>query len=299
MKRAKNSMILGFNSSIYSVISTHIATHISTHISTQLSLIIMVVLSLSVITAQASNSTVSENALTPSLKIESKTQAQSRKTQQRVDALSAETERLLQQYQRITQQLDYQQAYTAELEKKLVDQDIEIAELEKAIAEIQITRLHLLPLLREMVDTLEQFIELDLPFEQQQRLAAVDRLSQLLSDSQVTIAEKFQRVLELYQTENDYNYNLGSFRGNLDIEGKPQTVEFLRVGRLALYYLSLDELKAALWSQEDKQWIDVTDLPSSVRQLKTAIRVAKEQQAPELLVLPGLTQVFSVKGEQP
>ncbi len=291
MKRAKNSMILGFNSSIYSVISTHI--------STQLSLIIMVVLSLSVITAQASNSTVSENALTPSLKIESKTQAQSRKTQQRVDALSAETERLLQQYQRITQQLDYQQAYTAELEKKLVDQDIEIAELEKAIAEIQITRLHLLPLLREMVDTLEQFIELDLPFEQQHRLAAVDRLSQLLSDSQVTIAEKFQRVLELYQTENDYNYNLGSFRGNIDIEGKPQTVEFLRVGRLALYYLSLDERKAALWSQEDKQWIDVTDLPSSVRQLKTAIRVAKEQQAPELLVLPGLTQVFSVKGEQP
>ncbi len=91
----------------------------------------------------------------------------------------------------------------------------------------------------------------------------------------------------------------GYFRGNLDIEGKPQTVEFLRVGRLALYYLSLDELKAALWSQEDKQWIDVTDLPSSVRQLKTAIRVAKEQQAPELLVLPGLTQVFSVKGEQP
>ena len=236
----------------------------------------------------------SAKALSPSLAIEAKTQDQSRATQRRVDALSAETQRLLQQYQRITQQVDYQKAYSTELRQKLIDQDAEIAELEQAIADIQITRLHLLPLLREMLDTLEQFIHLDLPFEREQRLDAVARSNKLLSDSQVTIAEKFQRVLELYQMENDYNYNLGSYKGSIDNAGKPQTVEFLRVGRLALYYLTLDANQAAIWSQEDQQWLDISNLPGSIRQLKTAINIAREQQAPELIRLPGLPQAFSI-----
>ena len=245
-------------------------------------------------------------ALTPSLQVEAKTQAQSRKTQQRVDQLSAETQRLLASYQRITQQLDYQQAYTDELKQKLSDQDAEVLQLEQAIADIQITRLHLLPLLREMTDTLRHFIQLDLPFEQQARLRAVDDLDALLANSQVSIAEKFQRLMELYQTENDYNYSLASYTDVIDLEGAAFTVEFLRLGRMALYYRSLDGEKIALWSPTDAQWLDVSEVSGASRQLQKAIRVAQDRQAPELLQLPLSHQVLmtqlpvpSQNGDQP
>jgi vacuolar-type H+-ATPase subunit I/STV1 len=229
-----------------------------------------------------------------SLAVEGKTQAQSRKTQQRVDQLASETQRLLAEYQRISQQLDYQQSYAAEIEQKLLEQDDEIARLEQAIADIQITRLHLLPLLREMLDTLRAFIELDLPFEQQQRLAAADKLGELLSSSEVSIADKFRRVMELYQTENDYSYSLGTYREQISIEGKSYTVDILRVGRLALYYRSLDGEHVAMWSQDANAWQSVSEISAAARQINTAIRVAKEQQAPELLQLPYLAGAWLV-----
>ncbi len=235
---------------------------------------------------------VYSEALSPSLKVESTTQAQSRKTQQRVDQWSADTERLLAEYQQITQQLDYQESYREELAQKLSDQDAEILRLQQSIAQIQITRLHLLPLLREMVSTLAQFIALDLPFEQAARLAAVDELSQLLANSQIILAEKFRRVMELYQAENDYNYSLATYRGEIKQQDSTAVVEFLRVGRLALYYRSLDGKQLGLWSESEKNWVDVSALAQASEQVQKAIRVAKEQQAPELLALPMVEHVL-------
>jgi len=239
-----------------------------------------------VLSVAANEKPVASQAMLESLSIEAKTQQQSRKTQRRVDELSAQTAKLLYEYQRITQQLDYQEAYAVELEQKLLEQDAEIAELEQAIADIQITRLHLLPLLREMLDTLKAFILLDLPFEQDARLAAVSRASELLASSQTPLSEKFERVMSLYQAENDDNYSVDSARGVVNIEGVPYSVEFLRVGRLALYYQSLDGEKLAIYAADKESWLDISHLPQAGAQIQKALRIAKEQTSPEFMHLP-------------
>ena len=62
----------------------------------------------------------------------------------------------------------------------------------------------------------------------------------------------------------------------------------IRIGRVSLYYLTLDGLEAGIWN--DKQWQRLDD---KYRQsIEQGLKVAKKQLPPDLLVLP--TQVAGV-----
>jgi hypothetical protein len=218
------------------------------------------------------------------MEVEGQTHAAARQSQQKVDGLDAETQALLKEYQRLMQQGDYQQGYNQELELRVQEQEKEIASLQQQIADVQITRLHIMPLLREMVAALKQFVVLDLPFEQQARLQSIVRLEELLASGTVSIAEKFRRVMEAWQTESDYSYELYSYRDVVQLEGKELTVDYLRIGRQAWYFQSLDGKRSGYWQLREKQWLLLDEQYHAA--IREGIRLAQRQLAPQLLVLP-------------
>jgi hypothetical protein len=62
------------------------------------------------------------------------------------------------------------------------------------------------------------------------------------------------------------------------------TVNFLRVGRIALVYQSLDESEGGVWNQELRRW---ELLDSSFRSaIRQGLRIARKQAAPDLILLP-------------
>ena len=70
----------------------------------------------------------------------------------------------------------------------------------------------------------------------------------------------------------------------MDINGEPRTVSFLRVGRVALVYQTLDGEESGAWDQAQSQFVDLDgDFDS---ELRSALRIAKQQAAPDLLVVP-------------
>lgn len=218
------------------------------------------------------------------LNVEGQTQTAGRQSQQAVDRLSRETEELLREYQRLMQQADYQQAYNAELTQRLQEQTNELQSLQQQLADVQITRLHVMPFLREKTAELKQFITLDLPFEQQARLHSVQKLEALLASSKVAIAEKFRRVMESWQAESDYSYELYSYRGDLTLQGETISVEFLRVGRTALYFQTLDGQRSGYWQASAGQWQELDGQYHSA--IRLGIRMALKQLPPQLLSLP-------------
>jgi hypothetical protein len=92
-------------------------------------------------------------------------------------------------------------------------------------------------------------------------------------------------VLEAYQIENEYGRTIEGVRGTVDTnDGRQLTVDFLRVGRVALYYKTLDDAEIARWSKKDGAWEAIdTDFVSPI---KKALSIAREQAAPDLLLLP-------------
>ena len=68
------------------------------------------------------------------------------------------------------------------------------------------------------------------------------------------------------------------------MDGSERVVEFLRLGRLMLFYQTLDAHTQGYWDAATNQW---QPLPASYnRTLQQGLNVARQQQTPTLLRLP-------------
>jgi hypothetical protein len=90
--------------------------------------------------------------------------------------------------------------------------------------------------------------------------------------------------MEAYQIENEYGRTIEAYRSTLARDGKEVTVNFLRVGRIALLYQTLNEAQAGAWNQESRSWEPLDEsFRSAIRQ---GLRIARKQSAPDLIRLP-------------
>ena len=105
-----------------------------------------------------------------------------------------------------------------------------------------------------------------------------------LDRADVNNAEKYRRILEAYQIENDFGRTIEAYRGSLEGDGETRTVNFLRFGRVALLYQTLDGREVGAWSQADRAWqtLDGSYRPA----IRQGLRIARKQAAPDLLRLP-------------
>ncbi len=205
-------------------------------------------------------------------------------SQNKISQLSEETEKLLSQYRIVRQQVDNIRIYNKQLEDLIGSQRREIASLQEQIERATYVEREITPLMLRMLDTLEQFVSLDVPFLPEERSERVERLRELMGRSDATTAEKFRRLLESYQIENDYGRTIEAYRAELDHKGTTRIVDFLRFGRVALVYQSLDGDEMGVWDQENRQWLDLPDqYRTSIRQ---GIRIARKQATVDLLKLP-------------
>ena len=230
-----------------------------------------------------------QSLLKESLDTAEKTQKMGQHSQQVVDKLAKQQQQLLEQYQRLLRKTEYQKEYNQELLILKEEQTDSIAALQQKIEDIKLTKQQLLPLLREMTKTLEHFVKLDLPFHQEDRLIGINDLKILLSQSSVTITEKFRRVMAFYQAENDYNYDLEVYRDNILLNEESRSVQLLRVGRNALYIQTLDGQTSALWNKNTKNWEILNN--EFNRPIQKAMRIIGQKAAPDLLTLPYLTSL--------
>lgn len=224
--------------------------------------------------------------LDDSLDVVSSTNRAAEQSQQAIDTLALETQRLLEEYRTLRESVEYQEAYTRELAQVDAAQQARIASLNRQIGQARITRQRILPLMRSMADSLESFVVLDLPFHQEQRLAAVLQLKQRLDQPDLSMAARLRLLLEAYRLEQDYGVTIEAWRGPL-AEEEGLSVEFLRIGRIALYYQTLDGERSGAWDRQAGDWVALD--AGHNRGLSRALRVARNQSAPQLLELPLLS----------
>ena len=75
----------------------------------------------------------------------------------------------------------------------------------------------------------------------------------MMSRADVTISEKYRRILEAYQVELDYGRTLEAYEGKLGSGDDARTVQFLRVGRVALLYQTLDGKETGYWDARQEE----------------------------------------------
>ncbi|RLA21622.1 MAG: hypothetical protein DRQ61_00555 [Gammaproteobacteria bacterium] len=206
------------------------------------------------------------------------------KSQTKVDGLSDETRQMLEEYRLLLKETETLHIYNQQLKNLLVSQHREEESLRRQLQEIEVTRREIVPLMLNMLDSLKVFISLDVPFLTKERHQRLARLQEMMGRADVTQSEKFRRILEAYQIENEYGRTIEAYRADLDLNGMRYTVDFLRLGRLSLYYQTLDGKKTGVWSQKEKSWQSLSD--SYKRTVSNGLQIARKQVAPDLLKLP-------------
>jgi hypothetical protein len=166
----------------------------------------------------------------------------------------------------------------------IASQEAEMTSLGDQVDRVEIVGRSVTPLMLRMIAALEQFVQLDVPFLLGERTKRVADLNTTMSRADVSTAEKFRQIMEAYQIENEFGRTIEAYRGTLSVEGKEITVDFLRFGRVALVYQSLDENQSGVWNKETKSWEQLdSGYRSAIRQ---GLRIARKQAAPDLIRLP-------------
>ncbi|HUP90619.1 MAG TPA: DUF3450 domain-containing protein [Solimonas sp.] len=201
-------------------------------------------------------------------------------SQTSVNQLDDATRQLLERYRAATWQAQQLTVYAGQLQQLLDSQEAEKASLERQISEMDRVERDLMPLLLRMLDGLEKFVPLDLPFLKDERSERIASLKRLMSDPEANLAEKYRRILEAYQVEAEYGRTLGAERSEID----GRIMDVLRIGRTGLFALSLDGESPLRWEATGAKWEPLE--PRYVGAVKKGLRIARETSAADLLVLP-------------
>ena len=212
------------------------------------------------------------------------------KSQKVINKFDDTTTELVGEYRAAIAQLEALREYNAQLEKLIQAQKDEMVNIRQQIEDVTSIDRSIIPHMFRMIEGLEQFVKLDTPFLIDERRARIERLRALMDRSDANPAEKYRKILEAFEIENEYGRTIEAYEGKLEIEGEERTVNFLRLGRVTWLYQTLDRENSAVWSQEQRGWVDLDgDFDSEIN---TAFRIAKEQAAPNLLTVP----MFGPKG---
>jgi len=205
-------------------------------------------------------------------------------SQTRVEALSDEAQAMLADYRSEIRTIEDLRAYNIQKEKEIADQRSQISKLTSSIERATMIDRQILPLISNMIETIETFVNSDKPFKLEERLDAINSLKDNLDDSNISTSEKFRLAFEAYQAENNYGREMGFQDGNITLNNVSLSGKLLNVGRVALFFQTVDQSITAHWNPASGEWEELDSSYSSG--VATALKIAEGQIAPDLVRLP-------------
>jgi hypothetical protein len=207
-----------------------------------------------------------------------KTEEAARASQKRVEQLDSETTKMLSDYRQMIAETQSLKNYNAELGTQVQSQQGQLQTMSKQISEIETTSREVLPMMQKMLATLDQFVKLDLPFLTDERANRIAQLKEIMSRADVSTSEKYRRIVEAYQIEMEYGRTLEAYQGKIG----DKTVDFLRAGRVALMYQTMDGKETGYWDADAKAWKTDNAYQDAMR---AGLKVAKKQAAPDFVTV--------------
>jgi len=227
--------------------------------------------------AIAGSATVAAQSV-PELQSEGqRTTAADVRSQAKIDSLYEQGQELLFQYRGVIDEYENLKVYNDHVQRLVDDQNASLASLQRQIDGIEGTKQGVVPLMYKMIDSLEQFIELDIPIHKERRLERVAGLRDIMQEANITDSERFRQIVETYKAEMDYGAGLIAYEGKLQFQGEQISVDFFHLGRVALMAQSLDLKNGWIYNNETNEWEALGD--EYLSSLTKAIRMARKQTA--------------------
>ncbi len=209
---------------------------------------------------------------------------QAKVSQAKIDALTEETRQLLNQYKTVLKQIEGLRVYNRQLDKQVAAQNEEMRQLAQSIDEVTVIERQITPLMLRMIEGLEQFVGLDIPFLLDERYSRIETLRSTMDRADVAVSEKFSQVLRAFQIENEYGRTMEAYADTIEIDGVARKVDVLKVGRVSLVYQTPDGEETGMWNSATGAWEPLDD--EYTTPVRNGIRMARKQLSVDMLTLP-------------
>jgi len=207
-------------------------------------------------------------------------------TQARIDQLDDQRTDIELEYRALLEQIESQRLFVEQQQVFIRSQENEMESLEQQIGRVDNIERDLAPMMREMVENLDQFVNLDLPFRlegENGRLARIENLYELVDDPQISPAERYRVILNAYDIEASYGRGIDAYSEEVLDEGVPVEVDVLQIGRVAMIRQYPDG-RMTIRHNGSSDW---EALPGSYEANVTrAIRIAQEVTTPSVFQVP-------------
>ena len=206
-------------------------------------------------------------------------------SQKKIDKIVDGAQERLIQYRALLKQIEGLKAYNEQLTTQVASQEDLITRFDDSIAQVALIERQMSPLVGKMADGLSQFVELDLPFNTEERQERIAFIQENLAAADIDVAEKFRQVIEAYQIENEYGRKIDSYQAIVNLNGQEEEVDVLRVGRIAMVCQTKDTKTSARWNNDKQNW-EILDNVLYRNSIRNGIKMAKKQASINIVTLP-------------
>tara|TARA_A100001388_G_scaffold266154_1_gene238967 strand:- start:9548 stop:10318 length:771 start_codon:yes stop_codon:yes gene_type:complete len=204
--------------------------------------------------------------------------------QERLNKIDDETKLLEFDYKDTIKEYENLKLYNDQLQRIINSQEEEIISILNQIDELDNININLIPIMLKMIDALDKFVSLDIPFLKEERTERVENLKTIMDRGDISTSEKFRKVTEAYQIESDYGRTIEAYRSEVEFDGETFNADFLRVGRVSLAFVTSNGDKAGFWNKSTGSWEESS---ASVRRSTIdGLKIALKQAPPTLITIP-------------
>ena len=247
--------------------------------------------------AQESSQIDNSDKLKDSVAITTSSLEEASRNQQQINKIDKDTRDLEFEYIDTFKEYENLKLYNDQLQKIINSQLEEIDSILKQIADLDNTNINIIPLMLKMTDSLERFIELDIPFLLDERLERLASIKEVMDRGDISTSEKFRKVADSYEGDR---FLMGELHGDDPVSASKS---FTATGRLHATYnfnllewagLSVEGIRSAIASAIDAFngtgrlafAFSNHDVPrSATRQLDALGLKQDQQEALQLLLL--------------
>lgn len=218
-----------------------------------------------------------EQPVKESIDIRQATQKKEEQWREEKEKLLARYEKLQKENKHLREQKDKMSEQVESAKKRVAAKKNQLADIEEISARIR-------PFLKELVEKLEIQVEQDLPFLPGERQKRIEKIKGVMSDPETATSEKYRKAMEALLVEAEYGFTTGVYQDTISINGQKRLVNIFRLGRLSLFYLTLNRESCGFYNVAEKEWQTLSAL--HLPEIRAAVDIATKRKTPEILTLP-------------
>ncbi|BBO82601.1 DUF3450 domain-containing protein [Desulfosarcina ovata] len=193
-------------------------------------------------------------------------------------------EKLTLRFEKLQAEQKQLEASKATLAGDLESTRARIAAKEKQLSDIEQISSQIQPFLGEMVGVLKETVAGGSPFLLAEREKRIGNLDHLMNDPEVSVSEKYRKVMEALLVEAEYGCTIETYQESISVDGQRVLVDIFRLGRISLFYQCLDRQHCGFYNVATGGW---QALPATYNpDIHAAIDMAAKRKPVELINLP-------------